>query len=184
MALARRLHTSLTPSIFLPKTATDASACASRQCVSTVSVARRLARSPDSRPPMPSERTNRFRSGASRKLSSLFSRTRPVSLRAPTSIALPRRSIRNGAPFQDFCARPTRLWPRRGQRYFYVRLLFLFQSGKRIAHRPHIQETFRFEPFAHRADSFGVYRAAEHGVIFYRSKRLRHDRRGQLQVFH
>src|ERR1700691_952358 len=184
MALARRLHTSLTPSICLPKTARAASVCASRQCVSTVSVARRLARSPDSRPPMPSERTNRFSSGASRKLSSLFSRTRPVSLRAPASIARPRRSISDGAPPQDCLRRsgPSLLAPR--TKIFLRDLFFLFRPGKGIAYRPHAQETFRFEPFAHRADSFGVNRAAKHRVIFYRSKRFWHDRRWQLQVFH
>ena len=58
------------------------SASASRQCAATESTVRRLATSPAERPPMPSERTNRFISGAARKLSSLLWRTRPGSVSA------------------------------------------------------------------------------------------------------
>src|SRR5579863_2351760 len=56
----------------------------------------RLATSPASRPPIPSERMKRFSSGARRKLSSLFSRTHPVSLRAPNfiTVVMPNSSLR------------------------------------------------------------------------------------------
>src|SRR5579872_4670697 len=53
--------------------------------VKSASTARALATSPFAAPPIPSERTKRFRSGEIRKLSSLVGRTTPLSVQAATS---------------------------------------------------------------------------------------------------
>jgi hypothetical protein len=87
IALASRFVRSDTPGMGSPQNSgAPFSSAASRQCSTTVSTASALATSPEAWPPMPSDKTKSSSEGSARKLSSLFLRTRPTSLRAPDSI--------------------------------------------------------------------------------------------------
>src|SRR5271163_786485 len=86
-ALDRRFVFSLHVAGMSPKIVIAGSVSFSWQCFTTDSTANALAISPWASPPMPSERTNRFRGSTIRKQSSLFVRTRPTFVTPPLTIS-------------------------------------------------------------------------------------------------